>query len=516
LKIIRDGDSLLVIGLPAPGDLPLTYVAPFRWRASYNDLPLLTQQLPEATVDTEVSVLPPPILDPPLKDVTQLGVFSLWDFQREIVYNRMVPNMLLGDEPAMGKSVQAIAYVVARGLGLNGSPSVLVICNAAARGQWKEMIEQAGEVAAIYEKGPTFPPTRFVITNYDRLDRVLRVTPHKTSCIIFDEAHLLRTPNSARTLAATELAKEARHLLFLSGTPVRHHTRDLWPVLAMIDPLAFGAVQQFLNRYCDPQRIDIPGGTVMAYDGTTHGDELTARMAPYFIARTKKQVNMQLPEKIRDVIPVGLSNRPHYNATEKELAARKKQAMAIYGGDLSRMPPAERAIFMTGVNTLRQIAADGKVDAMVEWIGERIDPLLIFTSFRAPAMRLVEELSKRPDIPEPLLLMGGVPKVHELVHKAEVEKRSIVATIQTGGESLNLQGVTGTVLFLDIEWDLTGMKQAEDRVHRPGQTAEKVLIHYFTAGTSVEDRVVKKLIEKLDASPMLEAVAPLRGILEEL
>lgn len=69
-------------------------------------------------------------------------------------------------------------------------------------------------------------------------------------------------------------------------------------------------------------------------------------------------------------------------------------------------------------------------------------------------------------------------------------------TYDIGGEGLNLQFASSTMLFLDFWWNDGRTSQAEARILRPGQTRD-VTFYYFTSNTGVECAVLNKQFEKL-------------------
>ena len=62
---------------------------------------------------------------------------------------------------------------------------------------------------------------------------------HLVDLLVIDEAHHLRNPETSHNLLGRLLDPVASHRLFLSATPIHLHSRDLFSLLALLDPETF-------------------------------------------------------------------------------------------------------------------------------------------------------------------------------------------------------------------------------------------------------------------------------------
>jgi SNF2 family DNA or RNA helicase len=80
--------------------------------------------------------------------------------------------------------------------------------------------------------------------------------------------------------------------------------------------------------------------------------------------------------------------------------------------------------------------------------------------------------------------------------------RVILLTLGAGSEAITLTAAS-TVCFLQRSWSMVQNRQAEDRVHRIGQSADKVVIIDLVAPNTVEEHIAAAVEAKGD---MLEEI----------
>jgi SNF2 family DNA or RNA helicase len=143
----------------------------------------------------------------------------------------------LGDDPGLGKTVMALAAAE-----IVDAQRLLVICPAIARPVWRRTWEQMGR--------PT-PQCHMVSYDECRMGRA----PDDPDLVILDEAHYCANIAAKRTRAALRVAHQAPRVWCLSGTPMRNHPLELYPVLRAIWPdllnhHGVGTREKYLARFC--------------------------------------------------------------------------------------------------------------------------------------------------------------------------------------------------------------------------------------------------------------------------
>jgi len=131
----------------------------------------------------------------------------------------------------------------------------------------------------------------------------------------------------------------------------------------------------------------------------------------------------------------------------------------------------------------------------IETIIESGDKVIVFSQF------VHEGVSKLEKILEPYGIAKIVGGQTDANRNREVEKFKknpnipiLIASVRSGGEGLNLTEASYVVHF-DHWWNPAVMWQAEDRVHRYGQTRGVNIYSYWMKDT-IDDRIRQKLREK--------------------
>ncbi len=132
------------------------------------------------------------------------------------------------------------------------------------------------------------------------------------------------------------------------------------------------------------------------------------------------------------------------------------------------------------------------------------EKFIVFTEHRDTAEFLVRRLEGLGFTGRVALIHGGLP-YQERERQVEFFRRSaadggasyLVAT-DAAGEGINLQFCWLMVNY-DIPWNPARLEQRMGRIHRYGQRHDPVVIVNLVAGTTREGRVLKTLLDKLEA-----------------
>ena len=130
--------------------------------------------------------------------------------------------------------------------------------------------------------------------------------------------------------------------------------------------------------------------------------------------------------------------------------------------------------------------------------------LIIFTEHRDTADFLVHRLEGLGFTGQIATIHGGMPyqereRQVEFFRRPEAEQgaNSLVAT-DAAGEGINLQFCWLMVNY-DIPWNPARLEQRMGRIHRYGQAHDPVVVVNLVAGATREGRVLKTLLDKLEA-----------------
>src|SRR3712207_4189933 len=212
-------------------------------------------------------------------------------------------------------------------------------------------------------------PPRSTLFPYTTLFRsaLLRTRPN---ALVLDESHYCKNPRAKRTQAvrklATALPPDALRLA-LSGTPVTNGPDEIVPQLRILGRLEeFGSGARLRRRF----------------KGNGAEERLHWHLRRRcFVRRLKRDVLPQLPDKRRVVVPVALTNETEYRLAERDVVAWLREQpldLAELDAKIARTLRAER---LAQINTLKQLAARGKLAAAVAWIHDFLEsgePLVVF------------------------------------------------------------------------------------------------------------------------------------------
>src|SRR3990167_8313195 len=157
------------------------------------------------------------------------GNLPLFEFQKKgTKFLKEMPNVLLADQPGLGKTIQTIAAFEKE------LPKILVLCPNSLKYTWKTEIEK-------WEKDQQpnvidgFPMDRvkqwrenkkWTIANYELLLRDWSYIHKEWDVIVCDEATRISNPGAKTTKALKKL--QAKRRIALTGTPISNRPDDIW------------------------------------------------------------------------------------------------------------------------------------------------------------------------------------------------------------------------------------------------------------------------------------------------
>lgn len=163
----------------------------------------------------------------------------------------------------------------------------------------------------------------WTIVNYDKISRspgMVRalVAAGPYDLLVLDEAHLLKTPTTARTKAVFDkLAPAAKRVLPMSGTPMPNHAGELYAPLRALAPEMLRHPKhdrmlthiEFEDQYCQIDLRYIGGPRpVRTIKGSRNIAELKKRIDGFFIRMTKAECLPELPPLQFVTLPVSIGS----------------------------------------------------------------------------------------------------------------------------------------------------------------------------------------------------------------
>ncbi len=314
---------------------------------------------------------------------------------------------------------------------------------------------------------------------------------------VFDEGHRLRGRSSQCTKHVFELrrarsANLATALWVLTGTPILNNPGDLYPLLHLWDKKRFSSYWNFVGDYCRVTKT--PWATEVGQLRKGMEDEFQDLIASFALRRTLKDIP-------------SLSSLEH---VEKEYFVRMPKSVekAIYKAReeyILEHEDLDHTEFVNGggalyarlrqLATLPPTAAKPKVDFCLEFLEDRLGPVVIYCWYKDSAKGVAEGLSKsgRPVS----VVTGDVPTARRagVVDKWKEQPNGIlVATISSLKEGISLIHAKD-IVFLEHSELPADQDQCIARLKRRGQT-DVVRVHHVWARNTPDMAIAKHLGER--------------------
>lgn len=442
---------------------------------------------------------------PPMPDLLSPHGLKVEPFpyqKQGIAYALQKKRCFFGDQPGLGKTLQAIGTAF-----IAKSWPVLVICPASLKINWRrEWKKFTGKDAIILDDRNKNNWYRYFemgccdvfITNYESLKkffvedfaggvtRSIRLKPEADlfKCIIIDESHRCKSSKTQQSKICYKLCQGKEYRFLLTGTPSINGPKDLIQQLKIMGRLDdFGGYKSFETNFMQGPRE------------ASNLEMLNWRLwNTCFFRREKAKVLDQLPDKMRQVVNMDITNRKEYQDAERDLIGY----LASYeNADDEKLRKAERGKVMVQMQKLRQIAARGKIPAAIEFIQDIMDSgekLIVFAFLK----EVVQEIKNV--FPSAVTIVGDntSQERQEAVDRFQNDPKCnlIICNYKSAGVGLTLTA-SSRVAFIEFPWTFADCEQAEDRAHRIGQK-DSVNCYYFLGRSTIDEDVWELIQTKKD------------------
>lgn len=438
------------------------------------------------------------------------------------VFKTQDAGVLIGDDPGLGKTIQAIGVI-------NATPEIsriLIICPMTLKSNWERELTRwlVRPLTIGYATSEFWPRTDIVIAHYNILHKFpTRLTTY-WDLLVVDECHRCGNSKTRQTrciVGHKPTRKEAaqgvqptsgipaKRKLMLSGTPFENRPAELWPIVSYIAPGLFSSRSAFEKRYCGGQM----GSHGWEAVGATNLQELGERLRGRCMIRRKKdEVLKELPPKTRVVIELSAEGLG-------ESVRREQGAWSRYGSELeaahvtmelAKASDDEAAfkavvadlrkklgIAFTEIARVRHETALAKLPAMVELLREEIEelgsPKIVVFAHHTDVLKIAHAA-----FPGSVLITGDTPadERDKIVQRFQTEPSCgpFFGSIRATGEGITLTAAS-TVVFFENDWTASKMAQCSDRCHRYGQK-DNVLVKYYILPGTIDAHMIQTWIRK--------------------
>lgn len=462
----------------------------------------------------------------------------LLPYQRAgVAYMQRVRKGILGDQPGLGKTAQAIATVASE----DAFPAV-VICPNTLKINWEREIKKFFPNLTVSiltgGKSETIPKADVIVVNYDVVyQRSNDIVEHGFVSLIVDESHAIKNgqkkhrcpnceaicrSNSAncgacgsrgirpretwtvkRTDAVMRLAKmlgPRDFVLLLTGTPITNRPDELIPQLEAIGQLdKFGGVWRFKNRYAPKRNVAL------------NTKELNEKMREScFVRRNKRDVYGELPELRNAVqyLSVSPEDMKTYKAVEEDVveyfAQRARELAEEEGANADsaywgKKIALENSVNLVRITALRDAVSKIKFDSASQWIDNFLESsdgekVIVF----AEHIDMVEKLFDRYKNVA-VKIRGGVSVAERqnAVDKFQNDPncRVFVANMTAASEGLTLTAASD-VVFCELGWTPAIHEQCASRCYGRVNDMHGATAWYLLAPETIDEDLYSLLEKK--------------------
>lgn len=386
---------------------------------------------------------------------------------------------LLGDDLRLGKTLSAICSHDPK------QGQFVVVAPLSTRAVWLGWMRRVFPGLPIgIAVGRNFDANVFqqplIFMHYDILPRWRIV--RELGMVVFDEAHMLTNPDAQRSISAVALASQARCVVAMTGTPIWNMPPDLWSVLGLITPGAWGDFWSFAKRYGAP----VSRAHGIDFTGASNVEELHARLSSVMLRRRWIDVADDLPPITRQIIVA-------------EVSQAERNKLDILAGKLQserNSTVGNLAAYRRQVTGLKQAV----VVAEAEKIISRGEPVVIWTWHKDYADRLARRLDGLEGRALAYVIHGDIdPAKRDGIMDQWRESATpavLIATMSVAQVGIDLSHARHAI-FAEIDYTPAILGQAEMRTYSPTRPMD---ITFVVANHLIDQRIVRALVQKLGAA----------------
>lgn len=448
------------------------------------------------------------------RNITNTPLWNrLLPFQKEGVrfaVEKCHGRVLFADEMGLGKTVEAIATAFAYAK----EWPLIVFSPASLKYNWADELEKwlSAELSSqdvnIVRSSVDFErivSSKVSIVSYGMMvggesPVAKTIKELEPQVVILDESHNIKSRKAKRTLAIMPLLKQAKRAILMSGTPALSRPVELWTQLFSLRPDVFGLFTPYAKKYCNARR----GRFGWDYSGSSNLPELHRLLTTnVMIRRLKRDVQRELPPKVRQRIQIDLSKAANAEM-RKSLGAMRKRAKTLR--DLEARGNAASAQLeslakkqQSSLMACYPETANAKVGSVAKYLTDVVLPgmvgndegkkILVFAHHKVMMDEIEKVVVKHLKKSRHIRIDGSTPSIerHRYVKQFQSDDKTRVAVLSmhAAGTGLTLTKAT-CVIFAELTWNPGTIRQCEDRAHRIGQSSS-VQIIYLVAKHTIDE-----------------------------
>lgn len=332
--------------------------------------------------------------------------------------------------------------------------------------------------------------------------RLLQIVQNYHTYLIVDESSLVKNHAALRTIHIQQLSENCDYKLILNGTPISRNEADLYSQWRILDERVLG-YKSYYSFAANHLEIDDRG----RIRRVLNTDYLAEKIAPYTY-QIKKADCFKLPEKNHHKIFCELTPQQDINydyVLDKLLTGLDEMSntaiyqlfgalQAIVSGYTIKIvfsgwfPHAVRCEYMDNPDD------NPRLSVLLSCIAGNKDKAIIFCQYTDEINTIVDLLR---DSGRSAVEFNGemsLKKRNAAIDSFRGDTQYFVANKSCGAFGLNLQ-FCHKIIFYSHDWNWGTRAQAEDRVHRLGQTRDVDITDICTED-SIDIQILKCLEKK--------------------
>jgi len=444
-------------------------------------------------------VKPPKGLNVSLRDYQRHGLNWL-QFLREFGFAG-----ILADDMGLGKTIQTLAYLLLEKEQGRMDKPCLIIAPTSLMSNWRREAEQFTPALKVLvlqgserqHKFDQIAEHDLVLSTYPLLARDEEaLLPHHYHTLVLDEAQVVKNPKSKAAQLIRRIKTDQR--LCLTGTPMENHLGELWALFDFLMPGFLGNFRQFNNLFRTP---------IEKHDNGERRQQLTQRIAPFMLRRTKNEVVLELPKKTEIIRTVTLakSQSALYESIRMSMEHKVRQAIANKGLSGSHITILDALLKLRQVccdprllqlSQARAVKESAKLELLMQMLPEMVEEgrrILLFSAF-TKMLGHIEAAIKKHNI-RYSKLTGQTRNRDDAIERFKSGDADVfLISLKAGGVGLNLTEAD-TVIHYDPWWNPAAENQATDRAHRIGQD-KAVFVYKLVTENSVEEKIIAMQAKK--------------------
>ncbi|GAA5998174.1 uncharacterized protein JCM10292_002374 [Rhodotorula paludigena] len=427
---------------------------------------------------------------------------------------------ILADEMGLGKTCQIISFLSYLNQNEGARPFLVIVPNSLIGNWMREFAKWAPSMRVVPYNGDA--DSRKIVEDHELFDATGALKTHvvlatyeavagngrvfrrvgRWDCLVVDEGQRLKSGKDSQLYNAISTLRIA-HRVILSGTPLNNNLRELFNLLAFINPGDYEDIDALTERFAEltPDLVE----------------EVREMLKPYFLRRTKDLV-LNLSPLLELVVPVSmtvLQRQIYRGVLERNASAiqsivqtsgsKKRGAKPKKGGFVNILMELRKSLchpYLTDrdiepQNVSPQEAHRNLTNASAKFVllatmlpklkaaGHRV---LIFSQFKI-TLNIIERFLAGLEL-KYLRLDGDTP---QLERQRDVDKFNApgseyfayILSTRAGGVGLNITSADVVIIY-DQDFNPQMDLQAISRAHRIGQTKPVRVFKLLVKGTCEE------------------------------